>query len=43
MSVVFGLSGPWGSGKSSLINMIVEQLIISHAEWRIALDARSYS
>lgn len=24
-SVVFGLSGPWGSGKSSLINMIVEQ------------------
>ena len=25
-SVVFGLSGPWGSGKTSLVNMIVQDL-----------------
>lgn len=25
-SIVFGISGPWGSGKSSLVNMIVDAL-----------------
>jgi hypothetical protein len=35
-SVVFGLSGPWGSGKSSLINMIIEQLASPQPKWAIA-------
>lgn len=35
-SVVFGLSGPWGSGKTSLVNMIVEALVEAHPEWAIA-------
>jgi hypothetical protein len=35
-SVVFGLSGPWGSGKSSLINMIVRELTTEHPDWQIA-------
>lgn len=35
-SVVFGLTGPWGSGKTSLINTIVEALATSHAEWGVA-------
>ena len=35
-SAVFGLSGPWGSGKTSLVNMIVEELIKSRPEWAVA-------
>lgn len=35
-SAVFGLSGPWGSGKTSLVNMIVEHLRESHPEWAVA-------
>ncbi|WP_197028857.1 KAP family NTPase [Blastococcus sp. URHD0036] len=34
-SIVFGLSGPWGSGKTSLINMIVEHLT-AQSNWAIA-------
>ncbi|MDU0367626.1 KAP family NTPase [Microbacterium sp. KSW4-17] len=35
-SAVFGLSGPWGSGKTSLVNMIVEELQGQHPEWAVA-------
>ncbi|MEU1548948.1 P-loop NTPase fold protein [Nocardia sp. NPDC005745] len=42
-SVVFGLAGPWGSGKTSMLNMITEalQAIPSHTEtpagrWSVA-------
>lgn len=35
-SAVFGLTGPWGSGKTSLINMILENLQAAHPEWKIA-------
>lgn len=35
-SLVFGLTGPWGSGKSSLIEMICESLGTSDVEWSIA-------
>lgn len=35
-SAVFGLSGSWGSGKTSLVNMIVEELETAHPEWAIA-------
>lgn len=35
-SAVFGLSGPWGSGKTSLVNMIVEELQGAHAKWAVA-------
>ncbi len=35
-SAVFGLSGPWGSGKTSLVNMIVEDLKKKHSEWDVA-------
>lgn len=35
-SAVFGLSGPWGSGKTSLLNMIVETLQKEHPEWAVA-------
>lgn len=35
-SAVFGLSGPWGSGKTSLVNMIVESLQKEHPEWAVA-------
>ncbi|WP_157063525.1 KAP family NTPase [Luteipulveratus mongoliensis] len=35
-SAVFGLSGPWGSGKTSLVNMIVEELQTAHREWAVA-------
>ena len=35
-SAVFGLSGPWGSGKTSLVNMIVEELKSKHSEWEVA-------
>jgi predicted KAP-like P-loop ATPase len=33
-STVFGLVGPWGSGKSSLINFIRAQL---HDDWKVAI------
>lgn len=35
-SAVFGLSGPWGSGKTSLVNMIVETLQEAHPNWAVA-------
>ncbi|OXR40280.1 hypothetical protein B7C42_07618 [Nocardia cerradoensis] len=36
-SVVFGLAGPWGSGKSSALNMIAEILNTEHADqWSVA-------
>jgi hypothetical protein len=35
-SAVFGLSGPWGSGKTSLVNMIVEELVLAHPSWKVA-------
>lgn len=35
-SVVFGLSGPWGSGKTSLINMIAETLLDKYSRWTVA-------
>jgi hypothetical protein len=35
-STVLGLSGPWGSGKTSLVNMIVEELEKKHPEWAVA-------
>lgn len=35
-SAVFGLSGPWGSGKTSLVNMIVQDLKSAHPDWAVA-------
>jgi hypothetical protein len=35
-SAVFGLSGPWGSGKTSLVNMITEELVNAHPKWAVA-------
>lgn len=35
-SLVFGLTGPWGSGKSSLIEMITESLDANPHTWHIA-------
>ncbi|WP_231250137.1 KAP family NTPase [Nocardioides furvisabuli] len=35
-STVFGLSGEWGSGKTSLVNMIVEELEGVRPKWGIA-------
>lgn len=35
-SAVFGLSGAWGSGKTSLVNMIVETLEKKHPNWGVA-------
>lgn len=35
-SVVFGLTGPWGSGKTSLVELIVEELRQQSSEWRVA-------
>ena len=35
-SLVFGLTGPWGSGKSSLIEMIVNRMTAEHRDWKIA-------
>lgn len=35
-SVVLGLSGPWGSGKSTLIDFITESLTENHGDWQIA-------
>ncbi|WP_405059620.1 KAP family NTPase [Kribbella sp. NBC_01505] len=34
-STVFGLSGPWGSGKSSMVAMITESLEQRYAGWKV--------
>ncbi|WP_134740343.1 KAP family NTPase [Nocardioides sp. 503] len=36
LSVVFGLSGPWGSGKTSFIAMTEEHLRTTHPDWHIS-------
>lgn len=35
-SIVFGLTGSWGSGKSSMLAMITEELGDAHPAWKIA-------
>lgn len=35
-SIVFGLTGPWGSGKSSMLAMISEEIEATHPSWRVA-------
>lgn len=35
-SIVFGLTGPWGSGKSSMLAMITEELEQSSTHWSVA-------
>lgn len=35
-SAVLGISGPWGSGKTSLVNMIVETLQRDYSGWAVA-------
>ncbi|RLY91646.1 hypothetical protein EAE32_10460 [Kocuria tytonicola] len=35
-SVVYGLTGPWGSGKTSMVELIVEALKERDPEWRVA-------
>lgn len=35
-SVVFGLTGPWGSGKTSMVELITEELRETSPEWRVA-------
>lgn len=35
-SIVFGLTGPWGSGKSSMLAMITEELKTTHTAWQVA-------
>src|SRR4051794_6647238 len=35
-SIVFGLTGAWGSGKSSMLAMIAEEFAASHKRWKIA-------
>ncbi len=35
-SIVYGLTGPWGSGKSSVINMMAEQVEKESSTWKIA-------
>nr|BFF24996.1 hypothetical protein GCM10025732_29610 [Glycomyces mayteni] len=35
-SIVFGLTGPWGSGKSSMLNLIEEALEEAEGDWCIA-------
>lgn len=35
-SVVFGLTGPWGSGKTSMVELIIEELKERSPEWRVA-------
>lgn len=35
-SAVFGLSGPWGSGKTSLIHMVVEKLEDCRQDWSVS-------
>ncbi|MFF0495763.1 P-loop NTPase fold protein [Nocardia aobensis] len=34
-SVVFGLAGPWGSGKSSVLNMIQRELEAGSVSWQV--------
>lgn len=35
-SIVFGLTGPWGSGKSSMLAMISEELDATYTGWQVA-------
>ncbi|QMW65338.1 KAP family NTPase [Mumia sp. ZJ1417] len=35
-SIVFGLTGPWGSGKSSMLAMISEELSATQPSWQVA-------
>lgn len=35
-SVVFGLTGAWGSGKSSLVRMLTQHIMARHSDWSIA-------
>ncbi|SFD04377.1 KAP family P-loop domain-containing protein [Nocardioides terrae] len=35
-SIAFGLTGPWGSGKSSMLAMISEELNASYPSWQVA-------
>lgn len=35
-SIVFGLTGPWGSGKSSMLAMISEELDATYPSWQVA-------
>jgi predicted KAP-like P-loop ATPase len=35
-SVVFGLTGAWGAGKTSMLAMIEEELRRNHKQWRVA-------
>jgi predicted KAP-like P-loop ATPase len=35
-SIVFGLTGAWGSGKSSMLAMIQEEIEESYPAWRVA-------
>lgn len=35
-SIVFGLTGPWGSGKSSMLAMISEELDTAYPSWQVA-------
>lgn len=35
-SLVFALTGPWGSGKTSLLEMICETLVLGHSNWSTA-------
>ncbi|SDT39815.1 KAP family NTPase [Microlunatus soli] len=35
-SIVFGLTGPWGSGKSSMLGMISEELDATCPRWQVA-------
>lgn len=35
-SIVYGMAGPWGSGKSSLVNMISEKLQVVSSTWAVA-------
>lgn len=34
-SIIFGLTGPWGSGKSSLIALASNDLATTHPDWRV--------
>lgn len=35
-SIVYGLSGPWGGGKTSVLNMIAEALMLARkTEWKV--------
>lgn len=35
-SIVFGLTGSWGSGKSSMLNMVAEELEKAESNWCVA-------